>query len=242
MDHSGTMAEEQSANLTAGPGPRERTVRTPDGRVLSVPEEWILVPPGDAALTRRLKAAGPTWAVQEKKGRKIFSRGLWTSAATVEAIRRALEQERSTESYARKRAADLSRRNRQQEAYVGDFESAVLNFLDFLPVHRELAERLARAVTAHATPVGSGTVARTKRIPIERRAESAVIAWLRHQTTAYDSLRIARVRGERRKVRTQLANESRRLLNQYRREHSLPADCPIARALQESSKSAAPSA
>ena len=29
------------------------------------------------------------------------------------------------------------------------------------------------AVTDHATPVGSGTVARTKRIPVEQRAEAA---------------------------------------------------------------------
>lgn len=53
-------------------------------------------------------------------------------------------------------------------------------------------------MTAHATPVGSGTVARTSRIPIERRAEAAVIAWLRHQTTAYDDMKIPRVKGRRR--------------------------------------------
>lgn len=44
-------------------------------------------------------------------------------------------------------------------------------------------QRLDRVVTHHATPVGSGTVARTKRIPVEYRAEAAVIAWMRHQTT-----------------------------------------------------------
>jgi len=49
------------------------------------------------------------------------------------------------------------------------------------------------AVSQHATPVGSGTVARTERIPIQQRAESAVIAWMRHQTTAYDNMKIARV-------------------------------------------------
>ncbi|MEZ6128720.1 MAG: DUF2293 domain-containing protein [Planctomycetaceae bacterium] len=49
---------------------------------------------------------------------------------------------------------------------------------------------MATAITAHATPVGSGTVARTQRIPVEQRAESAVIAWMRHQTTAYDHMKI----------------------------------------------------
>ena len=62
----------------------------------------------------------------------------------------------------------------------------MLTFLDFAPSHANLAEQMADAVTQLATPVGSGTVARTRRIPIERRAQSAVIAWLRHPTTAYD--------------------------------------------------------
>jgi hypothetical protein len=53
-------------------------------------------------------------------------------------------------------------------------------------VHADLANQMAWAVTDHATPVGSGTVARTKRIPVEQRAEAAVIAWMRHQTTGYD--------------------------------------------------------
>jgi hypothetical protein len=51
-------------------------------------------------------------------------------------------------------------------------------------------------VTDHATPVGSGTVARTKRIPVEQRAEAAVIAWMRHQTTGYDGMVIPRIKGK----------------------------------------------
>lgn len=94
--------------------------------------------------------------------------------------------------------------------------------VEICPLARRLADlcggvdgRLAAEVTAHATPVGSGTVARTQRIPIERRAESAVIAWLRHQTTAYDHMQIARVKGKRREVRRMMAGESRRLLAKY---------------------------
>src|SRR5262245_44760994 len=62
---------------TFTPGPTPDTVRTPDGQILSVPEGWVLLPPGDPALTRRVKAAGEHWVVQEKKGRKLFSRGVW---------------------------------------------------------------------------------------------------------------------------------------------------------------------
>ena len=56
------------------PGPRERTVRAASGKILDVPADWSLLPPGDAALTRRVKAAGDHWVVQEKKGRRMFSR------------------------------------------------------------------------------------------------------------------------------------------------------------------------
>ncbi|MGL4370771.1 MAG: DUF2293 domain-containing protein, partial [Spirochaetota bacterium] len=81
---------------------------------------------------------------------------------------------------------------------------------------------LAAAVTGHAAPVGSGTVARTERIPIQQRAESAVIAWLRHRTTAYDNMAIPRVKGKRREVRRLLAAHSRKLLEAYRKGEDIP--------------------
>ena len=49
-----------------------------------------------------------------------------------------------------------------RHGYVEDFFGAVMKFLAFHENHADLADRLARAVTNHATPVGSGTVARTK--------------------------------------------------------------------------------
>jgi hypothetical protein len=218
-------------NLTVAVGPTERTVVTAQGQVLTAPADWTLLPPGDAALTRRVKLAGPTWSVQEKRGRKLFSRGMWCPAATVEKIRLDLAAERADAAYAKKRAADAARREKKQGEYVEDFQAAVLDFLRFAPVYQPLADKLAKAVTAHATPVGSGTVARTERIPIEQRAESAVIAWLRHQTTAYDSMKIARIKGERRAVRRELAERSRQLLDTYRRGLASSEACPLQRAL-----------
>lgn len=222
----------ETQTLTVAPGPDARCVRAASGALLQPPPDWELVPPGDPALTRRLKAAGPTWTVQEKKGRKVFSRGVWAPAATVARIRQELAAERSTDAYARRREAATRRRTQQQADYVEDFEQAVLGFLAFHPRHADLAQRLARAVTAHATPVGSGTVARTRRIPLERRAEAAVLAWLRHQTTAYDGMAIPRLRGKRREVRRRLAEQSRRLLDGYRTGTAIAdAACPLRRAL-----------
>lgn len=215
------------------PGPLPRSVRTPEGQILHPPADWVLVPPGDPGLTRRIKAAGPTWTVQEKVGRKLFSRGVWTLGTVPEAIRQELAVERATPQYARKRQADAQRREAQQEQYVQDFHQAVLAFLAFAPPYATLADELARRVTIHATPVGSGTVARTERIPVEERAQAAVIAWMRHQTTAYDHMMIPRIKGQRRQVRRQLAAQCQALLEAYRSGRDVdPNTCPLQRALR----------
>ena len=218
-------------NNTYAPGPTPNTVLTADGRVLTVPEGWILLPPGEAWLTRRVKAAGDHWVVQEKVGRRMFSRDIWASAATIDRVRAALKAERSTEGYARKQEAAARRREKDQAEYVEDFHGAVAALLAFHPIQADVADRLARAVTEHATPVGSGTVARTKRIPVEQRAEAAVIAWMRHRTSGYDGMSIPRVKGKRREVRRMLARRSQELLQRYRRGEPVDEDCPLGRAL-----------
>jgi len=216
------------------PGPSDNTVRSEDGKILSIPLGWKLLAPGDAGLTRRVKAAGPTWTVQEKKGRRTFSKGVWAPSVNIVAMKTGLEEERSTETYAKRKIADANRREKKQSEYVEDFDAAVLDFLNFASRYDSLAKKVATAVTLHATPVGSGTVARTERIPIEKRAESAVIAWMRHQTTAYDNLKIPRVKGERREVRRMLADQSRQLLEDYRRGHAVVAAlCPLQKAFKE---------
>src|SRR5262245_44012218 len=142
---------------TYAPGSTQNSVRTADGRVLTVPEGWTLLSPGDAALTRRVKAAGDHWVVAEKKGRKVFSRGIWAATESIERIRADLETERSSKGFARKKAASARRRENAQSEYVEDFREAVISFLAFHRNHAALAGRLAKAVTDYATPVGSGT-------------------------------------------------------------------------------------
>ncbi len=219
-------------SLVLAPTADPRVFLAPDGKRLSPPTGWVCLPPGDAALTRRVKLAGPSWAVVEKKGRKTFSKGLWAPAANVEAVRAALESERSTESYAKKRASDVQRRERAQAEYVVTFEQEVLTFLRFSARFTAEARLLAQRVASHATPVGSGTVARTKRISVAERAEAAVIAWMRHQTTAYDNLSIPRIKGKRREVRRELAQISRAVLDLHRRDAAHEArTCSLCTAL-----------
>jgi hypothetical protein len=199
------------------PGPSPDTVLATNGSILNAPEGWALLPPGDAALTRRVKAAGEHWIVQEKKGRKIFSRGVWAPAETIEKIKAELTVERAKPQYQKRKASDAVRREKTQAAYEEEFFEEVVCYLDFHPKYTALAERMAKAVADHATPVGSGTVARTQRIPVEERAEAAVLAWMRHHTTDYDNRVIPRVKGKRREVRRELAKASKALLNRYRK-------------------------
>ena len=102
------------------PGPRPNSVINEYDIIIAVPEGWSLLPPGDAGLTRRVKAAGEYWVVQEKKGRRIFSKGIWTATNTIEKTRLELEAERSTESYSkRKESAATSQPQTSLQLCIG---------------------------------------------------------------------------------------------------------------------------
>lgn len=209
------------------PYPKPGHVFTLDGKILAIPAGWALLPPGDAALSRRIKEDGPTWTVIEVKGRKRFSHGIWAPAERITALRAERELEQQDPSYQRRLTAGRARRAAEQVEYVEDFRAAVQQYLDFAPRYTNEAAVLAGLIAQHATPVGSGTVARTERIPLEERAAAATIAWLRHQTTNYDDMRIERVAGRRREVRRELAARSVRLLDRYRRGDESDPRCPL---------------
>lgn len=220
-------------SLIVRPAPKARHVFTAQAELLAVPAGWSLLPPGDAALSRRIKADGPTWTVKEKKGRKEFSRGIWAPADRIEALQLVLQIERADPAHSQKLEAGRARRAKQEVAYSEDFTQALSDYLGFHSRYGLLAARLAKLISDHATPVGSGTVARTKRIPIEQRAEAATIAWLRHQTTAYDHMHIPREKGARREVRRMLAKESKRLLQSYREGSRIDVEkCPLQKAIR----------
>jgi hypothetical protein len=227
-----------TASIEVRPAREARHVINPWGRLEAVPAGWALLPPGDAALSRRIKADGPSWTVIELKGRKRFSRGIWAPADRIEALRAELAAERARPAYARQLATSRQRRAAAQDNYAEDFRAAVHCYLGFHERYQREGDALATLISAHATPVGSGTVARTQRIPIEQRAEAATIAWLRHQTTGYDRMHIPRERGRRREVRRLLAQRSKQLLARYRQGDVIdPVTCPLAQALATVSRS-----
>ncbi|AGH43515.1 hypothetical protein C427_1406 [Paraglaciecola psychrophila 170] len=62
----------------------DSSLKNKTGKVYSVPTGWENLPAGDASVTRKLKSLGPTWTVQEKKGRKAFSHGVWAAKEQIE--------------------------------------------------------------------------------------------------------------------------------------------------------------
>jgi hypothetical protein len=202
------------------------------GEILVAPTGWAFLPAGDAGVTRKVTAKDNYWRVQVKKGRRTISLGIWAPETTIELAKQVVANTRITDEYQKKRVTDLKRREKKQDEYGEAFCKAVEDYLNFHPNHKALEVKLAKAVTEHAIPVGSGTVARTQMIPIEERAANAVIAWMRHKTTSYDNLKIARIKGERRAVRRTLAQQSVEVLSNYRNGKQISIDCPLAKAMR----------
>ncbi len=213
------------------PGPLG-ALKDEHGNTILPPRGWIFLPAGDAGVTRKVTAKGKYWRVQERRGNKVFTKGVWAPAENIENAKSEAEQQRSAPEYQKKMEQSKMRRDQKQQLYEEDFLLAVKSYLNFHPSNAHIEDELARYVTIHATPVGSGTVARTSMIAIEERAAKAVIAWMRHHTTRYDNMKIARIKGERRMVRHNLAVSSLELLQRYRETPQENPDCKLQKALE----------
>jgi hypothetical protein len=153
--------------------------------------------------------------------------GVWAPAETIRQAKMEMAATRDTENYKKRKECAAQRRDKKQDEYKEEFRKAVEIFLNFHSVYADIQKKIAEAVTEHAIPIGSGTVARTSMIPLEERAARAVIAWMRHRTTAYDNLPIRRIKGERRRVRRMLAEQSVAVLQKYRAGKPVDQKCPL---------------
>jgi len=203
------------------------------GEVLTPPSDWEFLSAGDPGVTRKITSSGIYWRVQVKIGKRIISKGVWAPADIIRKARKEVEDLRSTEAYKKKLESTRNLRLKKQLLYEKDFFESVKDFLSFNICYKEIEHKLAEAVTQHAVPVGSGTVARTKTIPVEERAAKAVIAWMRHKTTAYDSMVIPMVKGKRRETRRILAKHSSDILAAYREGKAIPGNCPLRNAFEK---------
>jgi hypothetical protein len=202
------------------------------GKVYSVPAGWQKLPSGDASITRKLKSLGPSWTVQEKKGRKSFSHGVWAAKEHIEAAKSLVEAQRADPKHQKKLAQAKVRREEKEVVFSTDFQQEIIKFLNFDKKYQALVEQLAVLVKEHAVPVGSGTVARSSSVTLDDKAALAVMAWMRHQTSAYDSTTVPRIKGARRELRRKIARQSERILAKYRSGDEVDFIlCPLYKAL-----------
>ena len=202
------------------------------GKVFSVPTGWKNLPAGDASVTRKVKSLGPTWTVQEKKGRKVFSHGVWAAKEQIEEAITLVEAQRADPKHQKKLAQVKVRREEKETVFGEDFQQEIIQFLNFDQKYHLLVEQLSTLVKEHAVPVGSGTVARSSSVTLADKAALAVMAWMRHQTSAYDSTSVVRVKGARRELRRQIARQSERILAKYRNGDDVDFKvCPLYKAL-----------
>ena len=210
----------------------DRDLKDKTGKVFSVPTGWKNLPAGDASVTRKVKSLGPTWTVQEKKGRKAFSHGVWAAKEQIEEAVTLVEAQRADPKHQKKLAQVKVRRDEKETVFGEDFQQAIIQFLNFDQKYHHLVEQLSKRVKEHAVPVGSGTVARSSSVTLNDKAALAVMAWMRHQTSTYDSTPVQRVKGARRELRRQIARKSERILAKYRRGDDVDFKvCPLYKAL-----------
>lgn len=221
-------------HLLVSSGPKSRTCLSDKNEVLQVPEDWDFLPAGDALLTRRVKSQTLTWVVQVKVKRRMISKGIWAPKEIIFQKKHEVEELRSTPQYSANLTKQRDRRAQQQDVYRKEFHGEVLLFLGFDKKYSDISLKLADLITETAIPVGSGTVARTTRIPINERAAAATLAWMRHNTTSYDSMKIPRIKGERRKIRRKLIQKSLLTLQPFRDGVVINDNCPIQKILKTS--------
>jgi hypothetical protein len=210
----------------------DRSLKDKTGKIYSVPTGWKNLPAGDASVTRKVKSLGPTWTVQEKIGRKVFSHGVWAAKEQIEEARTLVETQRADPKHQKKLAQIKVRREEKETVFGEDFQQKIIQFLNFDQKHHLLVAQLSKLIKEHAVPVGSGTVARSSSVTLDDKAALAVMAWMRHQTSAYDSTSVPRVKGARRELKRQIAQRSERILAKYRSADDVDFKvCPLYKAL-----------
>lgn len=197
------------------------------GTVHTPPQNWSFLPAGDAGITRKVSSHKQYWKVVFKKGRRTMSKGIWAPSQIIEQAKLEVSQKRSRPEYEKQLAYNKNKREQIQKDYKAEFRTEVSKYLHFATQYHDMENAMAHIITEFAIPVGSGTVARTKQIPIEERAAKATIAWMRHNTSNYDNMHIPLIKGKRREVRKNIAQQSIKILNKYRNGLPLEPSCPL---------------
>ncbi|MGW7099829.1 DUF2293 domain-containing protein [Streptomyces sp. NPDC054838] len=171
----------------------------------------VYLPRGDAALTRRARAASSLSAVvvrRHKRRHRYERQGLLVEEEALARAERACLAD--ADARARRRERDRLRRAAEDTRFTAAFAAEILRLFPGCPADR------ARAIAAHASLRGSGRVGRTAagRALDEQAVSVAVRAAVRHTDTEYDALLMAGV--HRFAARARLAPQIDAILDGWR--------------------------
>lgn len=175
-------------------------------------DHLVFLAAGDAALTRRAKAARGLSAVVVRfsRARKRYERQgiLVEGAALANAERQCLAD---AEARARSRERDALRRVTEDVDLAERFAHQIAELFPGCPAAR------AQTIARHAAASGSGRIGRSAagRALEDHAVELAVIASVRHEDTSYDELVMAGV--DRDEARMRVRADDDRVLEQWRR-------------------------
>ena len=174
-------------------------------------DHLVYLPAGDAALTRRAKAASRLSAVLVRfsRARKRYERQgiLVEEDALAAAEQQCLADE---EARVRRRARDAERRARADVELRTRFAADIARLFPGCPAER------ADAIARHTAARGSGRIGRSAagRALQPSAIELAVIASVRHEDTAYDDLLMSGV--DRADARERVSHEVDAVLGRWR--------------------------
>ena len=175
-------------------------------------EHLVFLPSGDAALTRRAKAASGLSAVVVRFSRsrgRYERQGILVEEGALE--RAEIECLADEDARARRRERDELRRGEEDVELQARMAKEVARLFPGCPAAR------ARAIASHASVRGSGRVGRSAagRALEPKALELAVAAAVRHHDTRYDELLMSGL--ERGQARAQVRADVVRVLDSWRR-------------------------
>lgn len=173
----------------------------------------VLLPRGNAALTRRAREGSSLWAVVVRfhKRRKRYERqGLLVEERALNRAESACLAD--ADARERRRVRDAARRGAEDTRFTAAFTTAIGALFPGCPPER------ATAVAVHTSERGSGRVGRSAagRALDEGAVTAAVRASVRHEDTPYDSLLMAGV--PRHEARARVAEAIEGVLAGWRTE------------------------
>jgi hypothetical protein len=171
----------------------------------------VLLPRGDAALTRRAREGSSLWAVvvrHHKRRKRYERRGLLVEEEALARAESACLAD--ADARARRRARDAARRGAEDTRFTEVLATTIRALFPGCPPER------VRTIAAHTSQRGSGRVGRSAagRALDPDAVTAAVRASVRHEETPYDDLLLAGI--PRHMARAQVAEAVEATLETWR--------------------------